>query len=81
MQHSISNSYCNFINNGENFSMPIKAKPVTEILWAAENGDLDLVKKLLSQDPELVNVKDSDGYTPLHRACYNDHSDVTEVKK
>ncbi|KAK6630579.1 hypothetical protein RUM43_014564 [Polyplax serrata] len=54
------------------------AKPVSEILWAAENGDLDLVKKLLSQDPELVNVKDSDGYTPLHRACYNDHSDVTE---
>ncbi|XP_069692291.1 ankyrin repeat domain-containing protein 49-like isoform X2 [Periplaneta americana] len=49
-----------------------------EILWAAENGELSVVRKLLMADPELINVKDKDGYTPLHRACYNDHEEIVD---
>lgn len=56
-------------------------KPETEILWAAENGRLDLLKNLVTKNPGLVKVKDRDGYTPLHRACYNNHSEVVEVFK
>ncbi|KAK5640114.1 hypothetical protein RI129_010925 [Pyrocoelia pectoralis] len=50
--------------------------PEKEILWSAEKGKLEIVKHLVQSDPNLVNVSDSDGYTPLHRACYNDHIDI-----
>ncbi|KAK4873106.1 hypothetical protein RN001_015135 [Aquatica leii] len=50
--------------------------PQKEILWAAENGKLDVVKQLIESDPTLTGVVDSDGYTPLHRACYSNHCDV-----
>lgn len=50
-----------------------------EVLWAAENGDMPVLRKLLLSDPELVNVHDKDGYTPLHRACYSKHHDAAEV--
>ncbi|XP_018328199.1 ankyrin repeat domain-containing protein 49-like [Agrilus planipennis] len=52
--------------------------PEKEILWAAENGELEVVKSLVLKDPGLVNVADKDGYTPLHRACYNNHVEVVE---
>ncbi|KAF5300704.1 hypothetical protein FQA39_LY11066 [Lamprigera yunnana] len=47
-----------------------------EILWAAEKGNLDVVKKLVELDPSLMSVVDSDGYSPLHRACYNNNLDI-----
>lgn len=50
-----------------------------EVLWAAENGDMPVLRKLLLSDPELVNVHDKDGYTPLHRACYSKHHDAAEL--
>ncbi|XP_069058529.1 ankyrin repeat domain-containing protein 49 [Pleurodeles waltl] len=46
------------------------------ILWAAEKNRVATVKKLLSQSLVLVNVKDEDWYTPLHRAAYNGHLEV-----
>lgn len=46
------------------------------MLWAAENGSLELIQKLTKSDPDLVNVVDSDGYTPLHRASYGNHAEV-----
>ncbi|XP_071454276.1 ankyrin repeat domain-containing protein 49-like [Hetaerina americana] len=50
-----------------------------EILWASEHGNLDLVKKLIQQEgSSLLKERDKDGYTPLHRACYNGHEDVVE---
>ena len=37
---------------------------------AASRGDLTTVKKILSENPELINrPTNGDGYTPLHRAC------------
>lgn len=49
------------------------------ILWAAENGRLDVVKEVLQGNPSLVQARDNDLYTPLHRAAYNNHADVVQV--
>ena len=43
------------------------------VLCAAENGDTALLAALLRQQPHLVNCRDADKYTPLHRASYNGH--------
>lgn len=56
------------------------ASPEREILWAAEQGDLDLVKSLVSKNSELVHVHDKDGYTALHRASYSDHLSIVQVR-
>ena len=31
------------------------------------------MEKLLAESPDLVNARDNDGYTPLHRAAYGGH--------
>lgn len=53
--------------------------PKKKILWAAENNHLDILKSLLEEDKSLVSSKDGDGYSPLHRAAYNGHTDVINV--
>lgn len=50
--------------------------PSKEILWAAENGNLEVIKGLIEQDSSLVHSTDTDGYTPLHRACYGDYTEI-----
>ncbi|BES92832.1 unnamed protein product [Nesidiocoris tenuis] len=52
--------------------------PDRELLWAAEHSVVEVVRKLVEQNPALVHAKDKDGYTPLHRACYNDHVDIAK---
>ncbi|XP_043195781.1 ankyrin repeat domain-containing protein 49-like [Amphibalanus amphitrite] len=52
--------------------------PEEEILWAAERGLCERVSQLLKEDPSLIGARDGDGYTPLHRAAYNDHVAVVE---
>lgn len=47
-----------------------------QVLKAAESGDLGTLNQLVSSDAQLVNCRDADFYTPLHRACYNNHIDV-----
>lgn len=53
--------------------------PEKELLWAAEEGKADLVEKILKEFPDLVDKKDKDGYTALHKAAYNNHYDVAVV--
>jgi ankyrin repeat protein len=53
--------------------------PDKEILWASENGKCSMVEKLILANPAIIHVKDKDGYTPLHRACYNNHEHVVDV--
>ncbi|XP_028176344.1 ankyrin repeat domain-containing protein 49-like [Ostrinia furnacalis] len=48
--------------------------PTDHILWAAEKGDVNTIKELLTKQPDLVHVQDPDGYTPLHRAAYGNHA-------
>lgn len=57
----------------------ILASPEREILWAAERGDLNLVKSLVSKNNELVHAHDKDGYTALHRASYSNHLSIVQV--
>ncbi|CAH1736226.1 ankyrin repeat domain-containing protein 49-like [Aphis gossypii] len=54
------------------------ATPEREILWAAEQGKLDLVRSLVLKHTHLVHVHDKDGYTALHRACYSNHLSIVE---
>src|SRR5699024_9045983 len=49
-----------------------------DILEASERGKLELVKRLVQTDASLVNVADPDGYTPLHRAAYNNRIEVVK---
>jgi hypothetical protein len=50
-----------------------------EIDDAAQNGDLEKVKALLKDNPDLVSSKDKWGRTPLHLAARNGHKDVAEL--
>ncbi|XP_037093264.1 ankyrin repeat domain-containing protein 49-like isoform X3 [Pollicipes pollicipes] len=52
--------------------------PQEEMLAAAESGALERVDSLIQQDAALAHARDADGYTPLHRAAYNDHAQVAE---
>lgn len=64
----------------EPFSMEeIESDPAKHILWAAENNKLDIVENLLTSDTTLINSKDEDQYTPLHRASYNGHTEMMEA--
>lgn len=49
------------------------------MLSAAEEGNLEKIKKLLCKNPLLLDCTDKDGYTPLHRACYGNNVEVVEV--
>ena len=49
-----------------------------QFLKAAENGNLDEIIQMWTDKPDLLNCTDSDGYTALHRASYNGHTDVGE---
>lgn len=49
------------------------------ILWAAQHNKLCLAKELLDSCPGLVGTRDSDLYTPLHRASYNNHLEMARL--
>ncbi|XP_026465618.1 ankyrin repeat domain-containing protein 49-like [Ctenocephalides felis] len=53
--------------------------PEKEILWAAESGELEVVEDLLKKHPHLINTRDKDNYTPLHRAAYSHNFDVAHA--
>ncbi len=50
-----------------------------EIHQAAKEGKFDAVKKMLKEDPDLVNAIDSDGLTPLHLAAEYGHRQIVEL--
>jgi ankyrin repeat protein len=50
-----------------------------EIHEAAEKGNLARVEALLKENPNLVNVKDNEGYTPLYLASFARKKDVVEL--
>lgn len=51
-----------------------KDNPVELMLWAAEKNRLSTVERLAASDSSLLNCRDDDGYTPLHRASYSGHA-------
>lgn len=52
--------------------------PVTSILDAAEQGNIEAVKELLQKEPQLIAATDDRGYSPLHKAAYNNRLEVAE---
>jgi ankyrin repeat protein/L-ascorbate metabolism protein UlaG (beta-lactamase superfamily) len=57
------------------FIMPALAADIHE---AAKTGDLQKVQELVKADPDMVNLKDNSGRTPLHWAARNDHLNVVK---
>ncbi|KAG8039491.1 hypothetical protein G9C98_008134 [Cotesia typhae] len=50
----------------------------TPVHLAAAAGGLYALENLLKADPSAVSLKDDQGCTVLHWACYNDHPDCVE---
>lgn len=48
-------------------------------MWATNEGKIDIVRTILNAKPECVHAKDEDGYTPLHRACYNNNIELAKL--
>ncbi|XP_051963084.1 ankyrin repeat domain-containing protein 49 [Xyrauchen texanus] len=59
--------------------LKLQETPNELILWAAERNRLATVEHVIASDPTLANCRDSDGYTPLHRAAYGGHSAVVSA--
>jgi ankyrin repeat protein len=55
-----------------------KAKDANLFLKAIKNGDIERIKKLISQGAD-VNAKDNRGMTPLHKAAYYGQRQVAKV--
>ena len=49
-----------------------------DIHVAAKQGNLENVQMLLKKDPELIDIKDENGKTPLHWACQGVHIKVVK---
>jgi ankyrin repeat protein len=50
-----------------------------EIHDAAFKGDLQKIRKMLKDHPDLVSSEDNDRQTPLHMAAMFGHKDVAEL--
>ena len=50
-----------------------------QLRTAGENGDADSLRLILSEFPQAMNSPDSDGYTALHRAAYNGHTEAIQL--
>ena len=65
-----------FVNNSV---LPID-DPSLRTLWAAENNKQTELSEQLASNPDLARTKDTDGYTPLHRAAYGNHIEAMQVR-
>lgn len=62
------------------YSSPIAATPGRSLLWACNEGRNDLAVSLLRQHGAgIVHASDADGYTPLHRASYNNNVPLVKL--
>ena len=53
--------------------------PRREIIKAAKSGNVERIKMLLKEDPDLVHARDRDGSTPLHCATWKGHAEVVAL--
>lgn len=59
--------------------MSAVATPERAILWNCNEGHIERVAELLRLDGGLVNARDADGYTPLHRASYTNNVPLVKL--
>ena len=52
---------------------------VDELLDACKNGDTSTVARIVTGHPELVNVCNRNGYTPLMWACHANSKDIVSI--
>ncbi|KAL1396799.1 hypothetical protein pipiens_010256 [Culex pipiens pipiens] len=48
-------------------------------LWAAGEDKLEVLTEVLTKKPSVVHAIDEDGYTALHKACYNNNTAMVEL--
>jgi ankyrin repeat protein len=53
--------------------------PSKEIIKAAKNGQVAILKELLAGDPSLIDARDKDGSTPLHCATGKGRQEVVAL--
>ena len=58
---------------------PGEGNPNERILWAAQHNKMEVAKEMLLKNAKLVGARDSDLYTPLHRASYNNHLQMAKL--
>uniref|UniRef100_A0A182P0E9 SAM domain-containing protein n=1 Tax=Anopheles epiroticus TaxID=199890 RepID=A0A182P0E9_9DIPT len=46
------------------------------VLWAAGENKMDIVQAIVCRKPNVVEALDRDGYTALHKACYNNNREM-----
>lgn len=51
----------------------------TELHHAINSGELGQVEKVIANSPDLINVPDDSGLTPLHIAAFNNDHQITSV--
>lgn len=78
-QNDLNKDYENYMENPNlKICLPDNDGQLLNILEAAEKGRIELMKQFYKIDPDLINIQDSDGYTPLHRACYNNRIETVK---
>ena len=50
-----------------------------DIHKVVKQGDLEKVRAMLEENPELINTQDTQGNTPLHLAAYKGYMEVAEL--
>ena len=51
-------------------------RPSDRLLWSAHYNQLDILRTLITERPDLVQTRDEDGYSLLHRVSYSGHVEV-----
>lgn len=54
---------------------------IVDIWTACRNGKIDLVKELITSNPSLASMGDSNNFqvTPIHWAAINNHKRIVEL--
>ncbi|XP_041777372.1 ankyrin repeat domain-containing protein 49 [Anopheles merus] len=50
-----------------------------QVLWAAGENKQEIVEAIVCRKPCVVEAIDRDGYTALHKACYNNNREMAMV--
>ncbi|XP_053202641.1 ankyrin repeat domain-containing protein 49-like [Panonychus citri] len=58
---------------------PKKLTPEEKMFKFCRKGKPDHIKFMVNKFPHLLNVKDSDGYSSLHKAAYSDNYEVVQT--
>ena len=82
IKRAVESNPAMFVSGWEEDDQDIEEKdmtdPVEQFLTAAEDGELDKLKRLFAENPDLLMAQDRDKYTALHRAAYNDRKEVCQ---